>query len=107
VFVCNIKYELSLRLEDLNYKIILSKEIYGIQKELSKIIFIVLHCKILIPNSFLTFTETDVISMEKELVVSEGPAVLKCYSVPLGIPLEYCRFIRPDGKGFSVDAQNK
>jgi hypothetical protein len=77
------------------------------KKQVSKITFSVIYCNILIPNSFLTFTENDVISMEKELVVSEGRAVLKCYSVPLGIPLEYCRFVRPDGKGFSVDAQNK
>jgi hypothetical protein len=66
-----------------------------------------MHCNILIQNSFLTFVETDVISLEKEVVFSEDSAVLKCYSVPLGIPLEYCRFVRPDGKGFSVDPQNK
>jgi len=50
-------------------------------------------------------SETDVVSLEKEVVVSEDPALLKCYSVPLEVPLDYCRFIRPDGKGFNVVPQ--
>jgi hypothetical protein len=61
----------------------------------------------LIQNLLLVFTETDVISLEKEVVASEDSALLKCYSVPLEIPLDYCRFIRPDGKGFNIVPQNK
>jgi hypothetical protein len=47
------------------------------------------------------------ISLEKEVVVSEDSALLKCYSVPLNFPLDYCRFVRPDGKGIIVATQNK
>jgi hypothetical protein len=58
--------------------------------------------KYLCNNYFLTFTDSEVVSLVKELVISSEPAVLKCSSVPLGRPLQYCRFIRPDGKGFNV-----
>ncbi|XP_033610839.1 uncharacterized protein LOC111873065 isoform X3 [Cryptotermes secundus] len=47
-------------------------------------------------------SESGVISLDKEVVFSNGFAVLKCYSVPIGKPLQYCRFLRPDGKGFNV-----
>jgi len=50
-------------------------------------------------------SETDVISLVKEVVVSEDSAMLICYSVPLEVPLDYCHFIRPDGKGFNVVPQ--
>lgn len=61
----------------------------------------------MVNNSFLTFAESDVISLDKEVVFSNGFAVLKCYSVPIGKPLQYCRFLRPDGKGFNVVPGNK
>lgn len=47
-------------------------------------------------------SESSVISLDKEVVFSNGFAVLKCYSTPTGKPLQYCRFLRPDGKGFNV-----
>jgi hypothetical protein len=61
----------------------------------------------LIQTLYLAFTETDVVSLEKEVVVSGDSALLKCYSVPLEMPLDYCRFVRPDGKGFNVVPQNE
>lgn len=61
----------------------------------------------MINNSFLSFTESGVISLDKEVVFSNGFAVLKCYSIPIGKPLQYCRFLRPDGKGFNVVPANK
>jgi hypothetical protein len=53
--------------------------------------------------SFFTFSETDVISVDKEIdLYYNSTPVLKCHSVPKGMPLQYCRFLRPDGKGFNV-----
>ncbi|XP_069702846.1 uncharacterized protein [Periplaneta americana] len=50
----------------------------------------------------VTVARTNVVSLVEEVLFSPEDTILQCYSVPLGSPLQYCRFIRPDGKGFNV-----
>lgn len=36
-------------------------------------------------------------------VLTAAPIHLECTTIPVRLPLEYCRFVRPDGRGFSID----
>lgn len=50
-----------------------------------------------ISTSRLVASEPDV------QVLTAAPIHLECTTIPVRLPLEYCRFVRPDGRGFSID----
>ncbi|XP_069702843.1 uncharacterized protein [Periplaneta americana] len=51
----------------------------------------------------VTIVESAIASRSQNIeTTTEESTTLTCYSVPRGAPIEYCRFVRPDGVGFNV-----
>ncbi|KAJ6639661.1 hypothetical protein Bhyg_12408 [Pseudolycoriella hygida] len=41
-------------------------------------------------------------SVSRDVMVS-APIVIECTTIPINLPVEYCRFVLPDGTGFSLN----
>lgn len=56
---------------------------------------------------FFFLAESSLVSMFLLQDAQVGESVsLECRSIPKGVPLDYCRFILPDGTGFSLNEQS-
>lgn len=56
-------------------------------------------------NLYLTFElESNMVSAQLfHETRADAPLVIECTTVPLHLPIDYCRFVLPDGTGFSIN----
>lgn len=50
------------------------------------------------------FTDAHMVtsSITKNVIVG-GAIIIECTSIPVNLPIDYCRFVLPDGTGFSLN----
>lgn len=50
--------------------------------------------------------ESHLVASELQVtVLAAAPLSVDCTTIPVRVPLQYCRFVMPDGRGFSIDEQ--